>query len=271
MVKRHVLALVAALAVASASLNADVTVISTMKMEGKAPGMAQQQLPKMVTHVKGNMAATIMELGGNTMTSIVDLKGRRVILLNSQTKTAQILDATTKADAQVPVPKVDVKVTPTGQKRTLLGVECSEYTFTLTIDMGQMMGGANLPPETAGMLKGIRMRMNGSIWSSAQGPAAAEFMAYTKMATEQRIMDVIGGGVPGLSGGGFDQLMSATQQAPGIAYLTEVTMTVEGENEMAAMMKQMGDMKMVMEVTSVSTDPVPASIFEIPADYKTTK
>src|SRR5690606_22545991 len=76
-VKRHVLALVAALAVASASLNADVTVISTMKMEGKAPGMAQQQLPKMVTHVKGNMAATIMELGGNTMTSIVDLKGRR--------------------------------------------------------------------------------------------------------------------------------------------------------------------------------------------------
>jgi hypothetical protein len=33
-------------------------------------------------------------------------------------------------------------------------------------------------------------------------------------------------------------------------------------------MRQMGPMKMKMEVTSISTDPVPDSLFEIPEGYK---
>jgi hypothetical protein len=267
--RRQVLTLVAAVAVASATLSADVTVITSMKMEGKAPGMAAQQMPKMVTHIKGMRAATIMDMGGSTMTSIVDLKTRRVVMLNSQMKTAQILDGSTKPGAKVAAPKVDVKVTPTGNTRTLLGVPCTEHTFTMTLAMDEMMGGANVPPEAAAMLNGVSMRMNGSIWSSTAGPAAAEFMAYTKAAVEQRIMEVITGGM-GLTGG-LDEMMAATTQAPGISYLTEVTMTVEGTGEMVAMMQQMGAMKMVMEVQSVSTDPVPDSIFEIPEGYKTTK
>jgi hypothetical protein len=70
---------------------------------------------------------------------------------------------------------------------------------------------------------------------------------------------------------GMDQMMSASLQAPGIPYLTEMTMSVEGSGEMVQDDAQMGAMKVVMEVQSVSTDPVPDSLFEIPNDYTINK
>jgi hypothetical protein len=40
---------------------------------------------------------------------------------------------------------------------------------------------------------------------------------------------------------------------------------------MVEMMKQMGAMKIVQTVTSVSTDPLPDDQFKIPPDYKVTE
>ncbi|MBA3886452.1 MAG: hypothetical protein H0X67_12075 [Acidobacteria bacterium] len=272
MFTRQAVALVAALALASASLLADVTIVTTMTMDGGAPGMmAGQQMPRLVTHVKGMKAATVVETGATTMTSIIDLTRRRVVMLNSQDRTAQVLDGTpAAADKSIPIPKMDLKVTPTGRKRTIQGVECTEHTYTMTVQMDQVMGGGQVPPEAAAMLQGVSMKMDGSVWSATTGPGAAEFMAYTKAFVDQNMMAVMASGMPGLAGG-IDQMMAASTQAPGIAYLTEMTMTVEGTGQVVEMMRKMGPMKMRMEVTSISTDSVPDSMFEIPQGYKTVK
>jgi hypothetical protein len=265
--KRQLCTLVAALAIASASLSADVTIVMTMSMEGGMPGMAGQAAPRMTTHIKGLRSATVIETGQMTMTNIVDLANRRVVILNSQDRTAQVFDSTSpKAEQTFQMPEMDFKLEATGRTRQLRGVECAEHTYQLTIRMDEMMGGAQVPPEATAMLAGISMRMDGSIWSTTAGPGAAEYMAYAKAALQKDILELMSA-MTGLAGG-LDQMMSAMAQAPGIPYLTEVTMTAEGAGPVVDMMRQMGPMKMKMEVTSVSTDPVPESLFEIPEGYK---
>lgn len=270
MLKRQVFGLAAALAIASASLSADVTIVTTMSMEGGMPGMAGQKPPQMVTHIKGMRSATVIDTGTMTMTNIVDLANRRVIVLNSQDKTAQVFDSSSpKAEKTLPMPEMDFKLRSTGQSRQIRGVECSEHVYEITINMDQMMGGAQVPPEAATMLAGVTMRMDGTIWSATTGPGAADYMAFMKAAQAKDIMELMSA-MTGLAGG-LDQMMSATVQAPGIPYLTEVTMNAEGAGPVVDMMKQMGPMKMKMEVTSIATDPVPDSLFEIPDGYKTVK
>jgi hypothetical protein len=265
--KRQLFTLVAAVAIASASLSADVTFVTTMSMEGGMPGMAGQPAPTMTTHIKGLRSATVIDTAGMRMTNIIDLANRRVILLNSQDRTAQVFDSTSpKAEKTITMPDMNFKLKATGQKRTIRGVECLEHVYEVAIAMDQMLGGTQMPPEAAAMLAGVRMKMNGSIWSATSGPGATEYMAYTKAAVAKDIMELMTA-MTGLAGG-MDQMLSATMQAPGIPYLTEVLMTVEGSGQMVDMMRQMGPMKMKMEVTSITTDPVADSLFEIPEGYK---
>jgi hypothetical protein len=264
---RQVFTFVAALAIASASLSADVTIVTTMSMEGGMPGMAGQKPPQMVTHIKGMRSATVIDTGTTTMTNIVDLANRRVIVLNSQDKTAQVFDSSSpRAEKTLPMPEMDFKLRSTGKSRQIRGVECSEHVYEITINMDQMMGGAQVPPEAGAMLAGVSMRMDGSIWAAPTGPGAAEYMAFMKAAQAKDIMELMSA-MTGLAGG-LDQMMSATAQAPGIPYVTEVTMTAEGTGPMVDMIRQMGSMKMKMEVTSITTDPVADSMFEIPEGYR---
>lgn len=272
MFKRQAIALVAALALASASLVADVTITTTMSMEGGGPGMmAGQPTPRMVMRIKGHQGRNDVDGAGATMSSLIDLEGRRIVMLNSADKTAQVLDGTTAStDKTLPAPKVDVTTKATGRTRTINGLECSETVFTANINMDQMVGGAQMPPEAAAMLEGVHMKLEGSIWSTTSGPGAAEFTAFTKAMLAADMAKIASGSIPGMTGA-MDQMMAATAQTPGLPYLTEMTMTVAGTGQMVEMLQQMGPMKMRMEVTSVVTDPIPDSTFEIPEGYKIVK
>jgi hypothetical protein len=271
--KRQAFALAAALAIASASLAADVTIVMTMTMEGKAPGMAGQEMPRTVTHIKGLKSATVVEMGGNEMVNITDAANRRVVMLNRQQRTATVFDAATgkTGTGKSAAPSgLDIKITPTGRKRTINGIECSEHTFTANVRVDEMMGGAETPPEMAAMLQGVSMKLDGSIWSAPTGPGAADYMAFMKAAVDRNVLGLMANAMPGLSGG-LNQMMAAMAKAPGIPYLTETAMTVEGTGPMVEVMRQMGMTMMRMEVTSVTTDPIADSMFEIPEGYKITK
>jgi hypothetical protein len=71
--------------------------------------------------------------------------------------------------------------------------------------------------------------------------------------------------------GGMDKLMAAAASAPGLPYLTEITMTMEGSGPMVEAMKNMGPMKMVQKVTSVSTDTLSDDLFKVPDGYTVEK
>jgi len=61
--------------------------------------------------------------------------------------------------------------------------------------------------------------------------------------------------------------MAAASSAPGLPYLTEITMTMEGTGPMVDAMKQMGPMKMIQKLSSVSTDAIADDLFKIPEGY----
>ena len=270
----------------AAPLRADVTITTTTSVEG---GMAAQagattMTPKVVTRIKGTKSRTDIELQGNSTGVIFDTAGTQVIVLRHDDKSAHLVDPTALATpapgSGVPpmtLPAIDSTIKPTGQKRTINGVACDEYSIKMLMDMAPMAAGrGDMPPEAAAMLKDLRMTMTGSAWVAKDAPGAAEYRSYQAAATKQGA--AVWAAVTRASGGagmsmppGMDRLFTGFTEASGIPYLTELTLGVEGNSQIAAMMQKMGAMKVVSRVTDISTDAVADSLFAVPDGYKVIK
>jgi hypothetical protein len=74
-------------------------------------------------------------------------------------------------------------------------------------------------------------------------------------------------GAAGVNIPGMDKMAKAMGSVDGMAYLTEMTMTIEGTGQVADMMKQMGPMKMTMRTTSVKADVLSDDLFKVPEGY----
>jgi hypothetical protein len=132
------------------------------------------------------------------------------------------------------------------------------------------MGGAQVPPEAAAMMQGMKMNMAGSIWVAKDVPGASEYMAFQKAASGSDMGAAVMG-ASGMSIPGMEKMMKAMSSASGLAYLTEMTMTIEGTGQMAEMMKQMGPMKITQKVSSVSAEAIPDDQFKVPAGFTINK
>jgi hypothetical protein len=67
--------------------------------------------------------------------------------------------------------------------------------------------------------------------------------------------------------GGLDTLMAASASAPGLPYLTEVTLTFEGSSQIGRCLEADGSMKMIQKVVSLSTDAVSDDLFQSAGSY----
>jgi hypothetical protein len=272
------LTLAAVLLFCSAALRADVTVVQTTTIEGGMAAMAAQggapTAPKVTTHVKGMKQRTDMESGPINVSTIIDLDSKQVIILRADMKTATIVSTTPPAGAATTTtppmtgPSVDASIKPTGQSQLIDGVKCDEFAFNTTVDMSSMSG-AQMPPEAVAMMKGVKVVMSGSMWVATDVPGAAEYLAFQKAASGSSM--AAASGATGMNIPGMDKVAKAMSSVNGLTYLTEMTMTMEGEGQMVAMMKQMGAMKLTIKVSSVSTSPVPDDLFKIPEGYTVTK
>jgi hypothetical protein len=262
-------------------VSADVTITTSTSIEGgMAAAAGGAPTPKVVTRIKGNKARTDIDLNGMASTTIVDLATKQMILLRHDEKTAQVMDSPTgmipTPQGPMPMPKIDTTVKPTGQKRDINGVSCAEYAITMTMDMSSMGGRADMPPEASAMFKGLTMKMSGSAWVAKDAPGAPEYATYQAAAAKMALSALTGGAAGGRGGmgampQGMEKLIAGFAEAPGIPYLTELTMSMAGNNQIAAMMKQMGEMKIIARVTDVSTAALADTHFVVPADYKMIK
>jgi hypothetical protein len=264
---------VAVLALCLAPLHADLTLVQTMTIEGGFAAMMGGMQPTMTMRIKGNKARADIDVMDQKMTTITDISSKQVTILNSMSKTATVMNAGEMPGmpSGAPMPKIDFSFKPTGQKRTLEGVSCDDYAFTMTLSMSEMAGGGQMPPDAAAALKDVKILMNGVSCVANAGPGAAEYAEFQKAASAQALDWVLKGGAPGGQIQGMDKVLAAAGSAPGIPYLTEITMSFEGSGPMVDMMKQMGAMKMTQKVTKVSIDQLTDDIFTVPADYKIEK
>ena len=250
-------------------LRADVRVTSATTVEGAAAAMMGGTSPTVVMHIKGMKARADVDLSGKTVSTITDITARQFIILSAAEKTAHIITPGVKpADgAFAPaMPKMDATIAPTGKSQTIAGVPCDEFTVAMSMSMAEMAG-SQMPPEAAEMMKSIRIAMNGSMWVAKSGPGAAEYIAYQAASAKENLASLMGV-VPGMRSSGLDRLMNAFANAEGIPYLTELALTIVGNDQIAALMKQQGDIKVVTKITEVSTDPISDDLFKVPEGYK---
>jgi hypothetical protein len=273
-----------AVLVCSAALGADVTIVQTTTVEGGMAAMAASSganmSPKMTTRLKGSKSRTDVEAGPMTVTTIVDLAAKQMIILRADQKTALVTSVTppaaatttaetTTAAPKITLPKVDGAITPTGKSQVIDGIKVEEYAFTTRMNMADMSG-PKMPPEAAAMMQGVTMSMAGSMWVAKDVPGAAEFMAFQKSAAAGD-MAMAAMGASGMNVPGMEKLVKAMAEVQGLTYLTEMTMSIEGTGQFAEMMKQMGPMKITTKVNSVSTDAVSDDLFKVPEGYQVIK
>jgi hypothetical protein len=268
----------AAVALCSAVLRADVTVVQTTSVEGgmAAAAPAGSTASKMTVFVKGMKSRSEMSGGPMSMITILDVATRQVIVLRPDQKTATIVSTvkppaagTATTTTTLPAEAIEASVTPTGKSQVIDGIKCDEYAITTEMDMSAFSGG-QMPPEAAAMLKGLKMKAAGSIWVSKEVPGAGEYAAFQKAAASSD-MAAAAMGAAGVSMPGMDKMLKAMGSIDGVAYLSEMTMSVSGTGQMADMMKQMGPMKIITKVSSVSAEPLSDDLFKVPEGYTVVK
>jgi Domain of unknown function (DUF4412) len=269
------------LAVCSAVVHADVTVVQKTTVEGGAAAMAPGGIPSptMTTRIKGTKGRSDMDMGTTSiptnMSTITDAAAKQVTLLDHNQKTARVSTAGQKppapaADAPTGTVQLDGSVTPTGKTQTIDGYKCDEYSFTTTLSMSDMAGGSQLPPEAAAAMQGIKMVMKGSLWVTKDAPGMAEYRDYQKAMASADLTSAAMGAT-GVNMPGMDKLVKAMTGVDGLPVLTEMDMTIEGTGPMADMMRQMGAMKITTKVLSVKTDSIPDDVFKVPEGYQVIK
>jgi hypothetical protein len=258
----------------SAIVSADVTVTTTTTVEGGMGAMMGGASPKVVMRIKGLKARADTEAMGHTMSNLTDLDKKEVVLLRPDEKTAIVMSSVIPQKPGAPPvapPQAEGSFEPTGRSQTIDGLKCDEYAIDMKVSMGGMAGNQPMPPQTAEMFKNLQMLVKGSVWVAKAAPGAEEYVAFQKAAVQANLAAILTGGVPGAPSNGFDRVLSKFSSVEGIPYLTEMNVTMAATGQAAEMMKQMGPMKVTSKVTSISTDPIAADMFVVPADYKIVK
>jgi hypothetical protein len=265
----------AVFAVCTAAVHADVTIVQTTTIEGGMAAMAGQAMsPKTTSRIKGKKARNDIDAQMIQVSTIADLDANQVIVLRPDQKTAQIITPATAGaavkSAAAAMPAIDSSVKPTGKSQVIDGVKCDEYSFAMSLNMGEMNPGGQMLAEALEAMKGVKMNMTGSLWIAKDVPGASEYMAFQKAAGSTELASIISGS-SGMQMPGMDKMMKAMGSVSGMAYLTEMTMTVEGTGQIAEMMQQMGPMKITTKVTSITTDPISDDLFKVPEGYSVIK
>jgi hypothetical protein len=242
-------------AIVAAPAAADVTV--SQKTTGKGP-MGAAASGDSIQYVKGSKMRIDQARGEDETSVIIDADAQRMVSLNHKKKEADIFDMTRMAADMQKIQSADIKanVTPTTQTRQIAGQTCTVHNIEIEIPMA--MGNNSMT-----------MVMSGPACLVKNAPGAKDYEVFYKTAIEK-----------GLFFGDPRQAKAQPGQAKGMArlyhemasrglpYAQEFTMKFQGNDMMAGMMNKMGGTTMSTEVTSVATDPVADSLFEIPAGYK---
>jgi hypothetical protein len=218
-------------AATAAPASADITL--QMKARGQMLGTVAADATE---YRKGLKVRTDSTSNGVSTSTIIDLSKGRMIMLWHHSKTATVFEPKQISELfwKDDVPPVKPSITPTTQSRQIAGWTCIVHNVTGTYSTAKL---DMVPPV---------MVMQGTICLVKDGPGQADYTAFYQAA---------GNGAP-------------SDPSLGVPFATEMTIGFKG-NEPASRAMEAGTY--TIEVSSVSTAPIPDSMFDIPADYTVTK
>jgi hypothetical protein len=250
-----VCALVFSWGVAAPAL-ADVTV--RQKNSGKG-GIGGAMAGESVLQISGTKMRMDQTMGGDEMSTIIDVGAQKMTVLNHKKKEADVYDMSKVAQdiaKATGTGEITASITPTTRTRQIAGTTCTDHDVSMKVPMA--MGN-----DTMNMVS------TGVVCLAKGGAGAGDYEAfYTAVAdkglffTDPRVAKAQPGQAKGMAA------LYRDMAARGVPYYNELQMKFEGSGMMAGMMNKMGGMTMTTEVTSITAGPLPAAQFEVPAGYK---
>lgn len=243
----------------AATASADVKMVA--QMSGRMMGMKPSG--ETVTYIKGNKMRTDQTMGGNEVSTIMDVDAGEMISINHKKKEAEIWNIAevgkTLQTAGVAADGVDVKITPNGQSKTIAGYSATGYD--LAVSVKSTMGGQG------GMA--VTVNITGPAFLSTDAPGAKDYAAFYMAAAEKgfffgdpRAAKAQPGNARGL------MALYKTMAEKGIALESTQNIKLSGDGPMAGMFARMGNSEITSVVTSISGDALADDIFAVPAGYK---
>ncbi|GAB4458118.1 MAG: hypothetical protein OHK0029_18900 [Armatimonadaceae bacterium] len=253
-----------AVALSSVSARADLKIVTQMKVTG-APEAAQGQVPPTTTtFIKGDRVRVEQ---GKTIT-ITDYKSNVIVTLDPVKKTYSEMNLNALTDAaknpMMAMFKMDVKadVKPTGKTKELLGRTVKEYKYSATVSMSVDPNAGEdtpLPPGIADMLPTVMISGENWVSDTIQFPIDPNKLMSQSM---QGMLSMFGAGMKD-----FQEKMAAIPGYPlETRTLVEVVFPPTAPKEMIG--ETPGPVTTTTTVTSISEEPLPDSLFDIPADYE---
>ena len=198
------------------------------------------------------------------LTTIIDLDKQQFVSLNHEKKEAEVTDmsAIAKSLQEFRTSDVKARVTPTGNKKELLGYAAEQYTMTVSVPFQP-------PKEGGGEEMAMSIVIGGPVWLSKDAPGRADYEAFYKAAAEKGLFFTdprAAKASPGQAKG-FVELYRQ-MAAAGVPLVSEMQITFEGGGPMAGLMSKMGGANFTSTVTKITTDAIEEAKFEIPAGYK---
>jgi hypothetical protein len=242
----------------AAPAQAEVKLVSNSS--GKFLGM--QGDGQTITYVKGNKSRSETTFRGKKMVTITDLDARQYIQINDDKREAEITDMAEvgEALASIGIDDMSATVTPNGQKKTIAGFEASGYDVKLLVPMSG---------EEGSPMAGMKVAISGPVFVSKEAPGAAEYAAYFATMAERGLFlgDPRAAKAQAGNARGMAQAHKLMAEA-GLPLESVLSITIEGEGMMAAMMRKMGNTTLSNTVTAVSAEALADDLFAVPAGYK---
>lgn len=240
---------------AAAPAFADVTLTQKTSGKGAIGSVAEGET---VTYVKGLKFRSDQTAGNRRTSMLMDAGGTQMVVINHEKKEAEVFDTAKMGEQMselVSVSDIKSTFTPTGQTRQVAGQTCTVY------DVSIMM-----PVKLANMA--MTMSMTGPYCLVKNGPGHDDFAAFYKAAAERGLFfgDPRAAKATPLPRAMAEMYRKMSEL--GVPLAMDVTIKMQGEGPMAALMSKMGNATMTTETTSVSTDTIADATFEIPAGYK---
>ncbi|HEY7501726.1 MAG TPA: hypothetical protein VH740_24620 [Vicinamibacterales bacterium] len=247
-------------AIMCTGLAAPVFADVTLKQKAGGSGIGVMAGGEKVVYLKGTKNRTDQNGDGKSSSVIIDVGGRRMIMLNHEKKEAEVYDIAKVGESmsKMPISDIKVSVAPTGQTRQIAGSSC--VVHDVTVEVPTQLGG------------GMTLVMSGPHCLVKNGPGQADFAAFYRAAAESGF--IFGDPRQAKAQPGQAKAMMEMYRKMsdlGVPFATEMNISFAGDGPMAAMMSKMGKQSMTSEVTSVSTAPLADSLFEIPEGYKVNK
>jgi hypothetical protein len=243
----------------SVAIATPVSADVTLRLKGSG-GLFGGQAGDTTEYRKGLKLRMDQDAGGFSTSTIVDVSTSRLIMLWHDKKEADVMDSfferSSESSAKSGFPEIEHSITPTVQTRQIAGSTCTVHNVKMSA-----------PMEAASP---IRMVVEGSYCLVKNGPGQADFTAFYRASAEKGFL--LDPGQAKAQPAAAKAMSEAYRQLAelGVPFAMEHTIRIEGDGPMAGMMKKIGN-TYGTEVSSVSTAPIPDSMFEIPADYKVIK